>query len=303
MTGVQSHLVLDHIFLPAPLSDVAQQLLHTPGCRRIAYDTKLHTARVLSPTGAMICLSPIKYSSTQFTRLLRTSSLSSFSSSLATTSPSRSGDVLKAKDGDPRANGVEQPHPYSLQEFRTSSSTLLEREEWMLMIKDPVRRNKLIELRSKFEVEELEWKLFHDRVDRFNRSFWSIQSRKFDQLESGLISPDDNGHQRTIVEGTGPRSRRKEETGSTSPTETTEATTATATAIMRAETERTHLGNAYAASLDKFYGAWLMDQRVKFMEYNLRWWSFLPNLIRGGWKSQIRNLRWKWIRWKYSLSR
>ncbi|KAI9621980.1 hypothetical protein H4Q26_015418 [Puccinia striiformis f. sp. tritici PST-130] len=55
------------------------------------------------------------------------------------------------------------------------------------------------------------------------------------------------------------------------------------------------------SKLDRFYSDWLIDHKLNFMKYNREWWALLPALIKGGWLAQLRNLKWKFACWRYSI--
>ncbi|KAH9453944.1 hypothetical protein Pst134EB_014044 [Puccinia striiformis f. sp. tritici] len=145
-------------------------------------------------------------------------------------------------------------HPYSLQEFKTEPILL---------------PNHLVELKATLELEDLQWIMFRNQVDKFNQSFWETHSTRFEELEEEEQSQKDitlkfnrSSHSSSSIQ------QQKEQINS---------------------------------KLDQFYSDWLIDHKLNFMKYNREWWALLPALIKGGWLAQFRNLKWKLACWRYSI--
>ncbi|OAV90601.1 hypothetical protein PTTG_28268 [Puccinia triticina 1-1 BBBD Race 1] len=127
----------------------------------------------------------------------------------------------------------------------------------------------LNELRERLEIEDLQWIMFRNRVDKLNQAFWETQSTRFEALEqaqkdSVLLAQTDHNTQQLPP-------------------------------ASAANDERVN------STLDLFYANWLVEQSERFMRYNRRWWSLQPALLKGGWLAQVRNLRWKLACWRYSI--
>ncbi|KAA1137418.1 hypothetical protein PGTUg99_011427 [Puccinia graminis f. sp. tritici] len=144
---------------------------------------------------------------------------------------------------------VESPHrhPYSLEEFRA----------------EPVQLSgRLAELRARLELEDLQWSMFRNRVDKLNQAFWETQSTRFEALEQ---------KQRDAV--------------------------LAQTVNLPPESVEERLNTR----LDQFYASWLIDQKKLFMLYNWRWWGLQAALLKGGWLAQVRDLKWKLACWRDTI--
>ncbi|POW18087.1 hypothetical protein PSHT_06219 [Puccinia striiformis] len=178
-------------------------------------------------------LRPIRYSPRFWSR-------SSTSSNLDSENPKS-----KAREADYR-------HPYSLQEFQIEPTLL------------PTH---LAELKSALELEDLQWIMFRNRVDKFNQTFWETHSTRFEELEEEAQSQKD----------------------------VTLNQSSDSSSLIQQQKEQID------SKLVRFYSDWLIDHKLDFMKYNREWWALLPALIKGGWLAQLRNLRWKFACWRYSI--
>ncbi|KAH9453940.1 hypothetical protein Pst134EA_013049 [Puccinia striiformis f. sp. tritici] len=152
-----------------------------------------------------------------------------------------------------KAREADYRHPYSLQEFQIEPILL------------PTH---LAELKSALELEDLQWIMFRNRVDKFNQTFWETHSTRFEELEEEAQSQKDVTLNQSSDSSSSPIQQQKEQIDS---------------------------------KLDRFYSDWLIDHKLNFMKYNREWWALLPALIKGGWLAQLRNLKWKFACWRYSI--
>ncbi|KNE98472.1 hypothetical protein PSTG_08210 [Puccinia striiformis f. sp. tritici PST-78] len=165
---------------------------------------------------------------------------------ITTTEEDSENPKSKAREADYR-------HPYSLQEFQIEPILL------------PTH---LAELKSALELEDLQWIMFRNRVDKFNQTFWETHSTRFEELEEEAQSQKDVTLNQSSDSSSSPIQQQKEQIDS---------------------------------KLDRFYSDWLIDHKLNFMKYNREWWALLPALIKGGWLAQLRNLKWKFACWRYSI--
>ncbi|POW13849.1 hypothetical protein PSTT_03454 [Puccinia striiformis] len=120
---------------------------------------------------------------------------------------------------------------------------------------------------SNLDSENRKWIMFRNRVDKFNQTFWETHSTRFEELEEEAQSQKD----------------------------VTLNQSSDSSSLIQQQKEQID------SKLVRFYSDWLIDHKLNFMKYNREWWALLPALIKGGWLAQLRNLRWKFACWRYSI--
>ncbi|TNY20743.1 hypothetical protein DMC30DRAFT_340272, partial [Rhodotorula diobovata] len=160
-----------------------------------------------------------------------------------------------------------RPHPYSLAEFpttSTSSSASL----------PPGRRARLESLRRHLAEKDLAWRLTRYRLDAFNQAFWSRQNARFLRARDeflarhGARAPDEEAGGEEVFPP-GPSAALRDERGGASDVD-----------------------------LAQFYKAYLEETKGEYARYNTQLWRLQGAMLWPALKAVAREWRWRWECWR-----